>query len=105
MSLCQRGEVLILQRSVGGDGVPLLREGAEPSVEEGGRLRESFAPLPDQFSFKQKLLSPSLVQFLVKRCNFLFFICLFIFHPDPYGYIWRGARGDSEALEELSLFP
>lgn len=50
-----------LQRSVGGDGVSMLRQGAEPRVEEGGGLRESFASFPGQFSSKQNLLSPSLV--------------------------------------------
>lgn len=50
-----------LQRSVGGDGVSLLHEGAEPRVEEGGGFRESFGPFPGQFSSRPKLFSPSLV--------------------------------------------
>lgn len=47
--------------SVGGDGVSLPCEGAEPRVEEGGELRESFAPLPGWFSSNPKLLPLSLV--------------------------------------------
>lgn len=50
-----------LQMSVGGDGVSMPCEGAEPRVEEGGELRESFAPLPGWFSSNPKLLSLSLV--------------------------------------------